>query len=491
MAVQLPSRASDYAGWYNTLVQEAGLAEHSPVRGCMVIKPYGYAIWEKMQSILDKAFKATGHENAYFPMLIPKHYLSKEADHIANFAKECAVVTHYRLKQGTAEEGMIVDPAAQLAEEVVIRPTSETIVWNTYKNWIRSYRDLPILINQWSNIVRWEMRPRLFLRTAEVIWQEGHTAHATRVEALEEALRMLDIYYDFAKQYMAMPLLKGTKTAHEKFPGAEQTYTIEALMQDGKALQAGTSHLLGQNFSRAFDVTFTNQAGELSYVWGTSWGITTRLIGALIMTHGDDQGLVLPPRLAPIQVVIIPIYTSPAEKTTVVAVATAIQAELEAQGITVRLDARDQHKPGWKFAEYERKGVPVRLVLGPRDLQRNTVELTRRDTGEKHTVSRDTVTQVVQQQLQAIQDHLYQRALRFQEAHTVCIDTYAAFKEAIAAKQGFVMAYWDGETATEKQIQAETKATIRCIPWEPAATPGTCIYTGKPATQRVAFAQAY
>ena len=491
MAEQLPTRATNYAAWYNELVKKAGLAENAPVRGCMIIKPYGYALWEKMKATLDQALKATGHENAYFPIFIPKSYLSREADHVASFAKECAVVTHYRLKSATHNQGVVVDPEARLEEALIIRPTSEAIVWNTYKNWIQSYRDLPLLINQWSNIIRWEMRPRLFLRTTEILWQEGHTAHATQEEAQQEALQMLHIYDDFAKDYMAVPFLKGTKTEHEKFAGAEKTYTIEALMQDGKALQAGTSHLLGQRFSQAFDVTFTNQAGQLDYVWGTSWGVTTRLIGALVMTHADDDGLVLPPRLAPIQVVIIPIYKSQEERTAIVKQAASIQTQLKAQGMAAKLDDRDTHKPGWKFAEYELKGVPIRIAIGPRDLVNNTVELARRDTKAKSIISTSGVVAAVKDGLEAIQTNLYQRALHFREAHTICVDTYAAFKEAIAMKKGFVMAPWDGTTATEKKIQAETQATIRCIPLNAPEEPGACIYTGRPAKQRVVFAQAY
>lgn len=491
MAKQLPTRAEDYTRWYNELVKKAELAENSPVRGCMIIKPYGFAIWEKMQAILDRAFKETGHENAYFPIFIPKSYLSQEADHIAGFAKECAIVTHYRLKSAEDSQGVVVDPEARLEEELIVRPTSEAIVWNTYKNWIQSYRDLPLLINQWSNIVRWEMRPRLFLRTAEILWQEGHTAHATREEAQQEVLQMLHIYDDFAKNYMAVPFLKGIKTEHEKFAGAEKTYTTEALTQDGKALQAGTAHFLGQKFAQAFNVTFANQAGQLDYVWGTSWGVTTRLIGALIMTHADDLGLVLPPRLAPIQVVIIPIYKSPSERAAIAEQAISIQECLKAQGIAVKLDERDTHKPGWKFAEYELKGVPIRLAVGPKDLAHNTVELARRDTQEKMTISAAGVVEAVRDGLEAIQANLYQRALNFREAHTICVDTYAAFKEAIATKKGFVMAHWDGTTETEKKIQAETKATIRCIPLDAPKEAGPCIYTGRLSKQRVVFAQAY
>lgn len=491
MTKQLPSRKSDYAAWYNELIKKAGLAENAPVRGCMIIKPYGYALWEKIQATLDQAFKVTGHQNAYFPILIPKSYFSQEADHVASFAKECAVVTHYRLKSTDHNQGVIVDPTAKLEEELIIRPTSEAIIWNTYKNWIQSYRDLPLLINQWSNMMRWEMRPRLFLRTAEVLWQEGHTAHATQEEAQQEALQMLHIYGDFARDFMALPLLKGTKTAHEKFAGAEETYTLEALMQDGKALQAGTSHFLGQNFSRAFGVTFTNQAGQLDYVWGTSWGITTRLIGALVMAHSDDDGLVLPPRLAPIQVVIIPIYSSQEERTALVAQATSIQTQLSAQGIVTKLDDRDTHRPGWKFAEYELKGVPIRLAIGPKDLVNNTVELVRRDTKAKSMISISSVEAVVHATLKDIQANLYGRAQHFLETHTSYVDSYEAFKEMIATKRGFVMAHWDGTTATEQKIHAETQATIRCIPLDAPAEPGVCIYTGKPAKQRVAFAQAY
>lgn len=491
MSQKLPKRAEDFAAWYNELVKRAELAENSPVRGCMIIKPYGFAIWERMQAILDQAFKATGHVNAYFPMLIPKSYLSREADHIEGFAKECAVVTHYRLKKASDGPGVVVDPEAQLEEELIIRPTSETIIWHTYKNWIRSYRDLPLLINQWSNMMRWEMRPRLFLRTTEVLWQEGHTAHATREEAEQEALQMLNIYDEFAHNYMALPLLKGAKTEHERFAGAEATYTVEALMQDGKALQAGTSHFLGQKFARAFGVTFANQFGQLDYVWGTSWGVTTRLIGALIMAHSDDEGLVLPPRLAPIQVVIIPVYKSEAERNLVVQQATALQAALKAEQVAVKLDDRDTHKPGWKFAEYELKGVPLRVAIGPNDLENRTVELARRDTQEKIIVSVDNAIAVIQKLLTDIQDHLYQRATAFRESHTTSVDTYEAFKAVIAQQGGFVLAHWDGTTETEKKIQAETKATIRCIPLDAPQEEGICMYTGKPSQQRVVFAQAY
>jgi prolyl-tRNA synthetase len=491
MEQKLPKRTENFAAWYNELVKRAGLAENAPVRGCMIVKPYGFAIWEKMQAILDRSFKDTGHSNAYFPLLIPKSYLSREADHVEGFAKECAVVTHYRLKKSNDGQGVVVDPEARLEEELVIRPTSETIVWHTYKDWIRSYRDLPLLINQWGNIVRWEMRPRLFLRTAEVLWQEGHTAHATREEAEQKVLQMLNIYDDFARNYMAVPLLKGIKTEHERFAGAEATYTIEALMQDGKALQAGTSHFLGQKFAQAFGVTFANQAGQLDHVWGTSWGVTTRLIGALIMTHSDDEGLVLPPQLAPIQVVIIPIYKSDAERKLVLQQVATLQATLKTQGVSVKLDDRDTHKPGWKFAEYELKGVPLRMAIGPKDLLHRTLELARRDTGEKMTVSVDNVVATVQQLLVDIQHHLYQRALAFRDTYTTSVDTYEAFKAVMAQKGGFVLAHWDGTTETEKKIQTETKATIRCIPLDTCQEKGVCIYTGKPSQQRVVFAQAY
>ena len=491
MAQKLPPKNKDFAAWYNELVKSAGLAEHSPIRGCMVIKPYGFAIWEKMQTILDQAFKATGHVNAYFPLFIPKSYLSREADHIEGFAKECAVVTHYRLKKASDGQGVVLDPEAQLEEELIVRPTSEAIIWNTYKNWIRSYRDLPLLINQWSNMVRWEMRPRLFLRTAEVLWQEGHTAHATRAEAEQEALQMLHLYDEFTRDYMAMPALKGIKTEHERFAGAEATYTIEALMQDGKALQAGTSHFLGQKFAQAFGVTFANQAGQLDYVWGTSWGVTTRLIGALIMTHSDDEGLVLPPRLAPIQAVIIPIYKSEAERKLVLKQATTLQVALKVQQVAVRLDDRDTHTPGWKFTEYELQGVPLRVAIGPKDLEKNTVELARRDTKEKITVSVNNAVTVIQKLLIDIQNNLYQHALDFRKSYTTSVDTYEEFKKILAQKGGFVLAHWDGTTETEKRIQAETKATIRCIPLGALQEQGLCIYTGKPSQQRVVFAQAY
>ena len=491
MYKKLPTRAENFSEWYNELVKRVGLAENSSVRGCMTIKPYGFAIWEKIQAILDHAFKETGHENAYFPLFIPKSYFTREAAHAEGFAKECAVVTHYRLKSDAETNQIIVDNEAKLDEELIVRPTSETIIWHSYKNWIQSYRDLPLLINQWSNVVRWEMRTRLFLRTTEFLWQEGHTAHATQTEAEQEVLQMLNIYADFGKDYLAIPFLKGVKTEHEKFAGAEKTYTIEALMQDGKALQAGTSHFLGQSFAKAFDVTFTNQAGQMDYVWGTSWGITTRLIGALIMAHSDDKGLVLPPRLAPIQVIIIPIYRTQEEKAAIQQQARIIQEQLRTHHIIVKFDDRDEHKPGWKFAEYELKGVPIRLAIGPNDLANHTVELTRRDTSEKIVIQANQLVGQVIQLLADIQNNLYQRAHQFREANTYAVNTYEAFKEAIAQKRGFILAHWDGTTETERKIQAETKATIRCIPLEGTPEPGKCMYTGKPSKQRVVFAQAY
>mmetsp|Transcript_3053 Transcript_3053/g.6776 ORF Transcript_3053/g.6776 Transcript_3053/m.6776 type:complete len:493 (-) Transcript_3053:1039-2517(-) len=492
MVQPLPKRASDFSAWYNELVKRASLAENAPVRGCMIIKPYGFSLWEKMQSVLDQAFKATGHVNAYFPLFIPKSYMSREAAHVEGFAKECAVVTHYRLKNNADGTGVVADPSAKLEEELIVRPTSEAVVWHTYKNWVQSYRDLPLLINQWSNVVRWEMRPRLFLRTAEILWQEGHTAHATRKEAEQEALQMLTIYDSFVREYMAIPVLKGRKTDHERFAGADITYTIEALMQDGKALQAGTSHFLGQKFAKAFGVTFTDQQGQLAHVWGTSWGMTTRLIGALIMVHADDDGLVLPPRLAPIQVVIIPVYKgTTAQQQHVLEQAHALQAALTVQDIAVKLDDCDTHKPGWKFAEYELQGVPLRMVIGPNDLVNNTVELVRRDTKAKMTIRKDNVVATVQTLLKDIQNGLYQRALDFRESHTANADTYTAFKNILIQRGGFVRAHWDGTPETEKKIQAETRATIRCIPLDAPQETGACIYTGRPSQQRVVFAQAY
>ncbi|MEF2228620.1 MAG: proline--tRNA ligase [Candidatus Cardinium sp.] len=486
-----PKRVSDFSAWYNALVVRAGLAENASVRGCMVIKPYGYAIWESLQTIFDRAFKETGHVNGYFPLLIPKSYLSKEAGHVAGFAKECAVVTHYRLKMAEDGQGVVVDPAAKLEEELIVRPTSEAVIWSTYKNWIQSYRDLPILLNQWCNVVRWEMRTRLFLRTTEFLWQEGHTAHATQEEAEKEALQMLHLYERIVRDYIAIPLIKGIKTESERFAGAETTYTIEALMQDGKALQAGTAHYLGQRFAKAFEVTFTNQAGIRDYVWGTSWGITTRLMGALIMIHSDDDGLVLPPKIAPIQVVMVPIYKTEHERTAVIAQLAALQKQLNSQGVRVKLDDRDTRKPGYKFAEYEEKGVPIRVALGPLDLQNHTVELARRDTKEKCTIPMGDLSQQVADWLEMIQAHIYERALSLQQQRTLLVDDYATFKKLMATKGGFLLAHWDGTTETEAKIKAETKATIRCIPLDGDRTPGYCIYSGKPSKRRVVFAQAY
>ena len=486
----LTKRADNYSQWYNDLVVKADLAEQSAVRGCMVIKPYGYAIWEKMQRQLDDMFKATGHVNAYFPLLIPKSFFSKEADHVEGFAKECAVVTHYRLKNDPNGGGVVVDPAAKLEEELIIRPTSETIIWNTYKNWIQSYRDLPILCNQWANVFRWEMRTRLFLRTAEFLWQEGHTAHATREEAETEARRMLDVYADFAENFMAVPVVKGVKSANERFAGALDTYTIEAMMQDGKALQSGTSHFLGQNFAKAFDVQFINKNNELEYVWATSWGVSTRLMGALIMTHSDDNGLVLPPKLAPIQVVIIPIYKNAEQLQAIDAKANEIADKLRAMGISVKYDNADNKRPGFKFADYELKGVPVRLVMGGRDLENGTVEVMRRDTLEKETMSVENIEQVVKTLLDEIQANIFQKALKYRQEHTITVDSYDEFKEKIE-EGGFILAHWDGTTETEERIKEETKATIRCIPFDGDTTPGVCMVTGKPSARRVLFARSY
>ena len=487
---ELTKRADNYSQWYNDLVVKADLAEQSAVRGCMVIKPYGYAIWEKMQRQLDDMFKATGHVNAYFPLLIPKSFLSREAEHVEGFAKECAVVTHYRLKNATDGSGVVVDPAAKLEEELIIRPTSETIIWNTYKNWIQSYRDLPILCNQWANVFRWEMRTRLFLRTAEFLWQEGHTAHATREEAEAEARRMLDVYADFAENFMAVPVVKGVKSANERFAGALDTYTIEAMMQDGKALQSGTSHFLGQNFAKAFDVQFINKNNELEYVWATSWGVSTRLMGALIMTHSDDNGLVLPPKLAPIQVVIIPIYKNAEQLQAIDVKAGEIADKLRALGISVKYDNADNKRPGFKFADYELKGVPVRLVMGGRDLENGTVEIMRRDTLEKETIPVDNIEQVVKNLLDEIQANIFQKALKFRQEHTITVDSYDEFKEKIE-EGGFILAHWDGTTETEERIKEETKATIRCIPFDGDTTPGVCMVTGKPSARRVLFARSY
>jgi prolyl-tRNA synthetase len=490
MAKDFSTREENYSKWYNDIVQRAGLAENSAVRGCMVIKPYGYAIWEKMQAALDKMFKDTGHSNAYFPIFIPKSFFSKEADHVEGFAKECAVVTHYRLKNAPGG-GVMVDETARLEEELIIRPTSETIIWDTYRNWIQSYRDLPILVNQWANVVRWEMRTRMFLRTTEFLWQEGHTAHATEQEAIEETDRMLNVYADFAENFMAVPVLRGTKSVNERFAGALETYCIEALMQDGKALQAGTSHFLGQNFARAFDVKFASQEGKLDYVWATSWGVSTRLIGALIMAHSDDHGLVLPPRLAPIQVVIIPIYKNAEQYEMVCTRAREIKERLQGRGIAVKLDDRDTHKPGWKFNEYEFTGVPVRMAIGPRDLEKETVEIARRDTLEKDIYQLADIETKVEHLLDAIQENMFQKALSFRENNTYNADSWEEFKDIIGNKGGFVYAHWDGTAETEQKIKEETKATIRCIPLQQKAEKGTCIYSGKPSGQRVVFAQAY
>ncbi len=486
----LTKRADNYSQWYNELVVKADLAEQSAVRGCMVIKPYGYAIWEKMQRQLDDMFKATGHVNAYFPLLIPKSFLSKEADHVEGFAKECAVVTHYRLKTDPDGQGVVVDPAARLEEELIIRPTSETIIWNTYRNWIKSYRDLPILCNQWANVLRWEMRTRLFLRTAEFLWQEGHTAHATKEEALEEAKRMLNVYADFAERYMAVPVIKGVKSANERFAGALDTFTIEAMMQDGKALQSGTSHFLGQNFAKAFDVKFINKNNELEYVWATSWGVSTRLMGALIMTHSDDNGLVLPPHLAPIQVVIVPVYKSLDQLAEIDAKVAPIVEKLKAMGISVKYDNADNKRPGFKFADYELKGVPVRLVLGARDIEKGTIEVMRRDTLEKSEASLEGIEAHVAALLEEIQANIYAKALKFREEKTTTVETYEEFKEKIE-EGGFILAHWDGTPETEEKIKDETKATIRCIPLDGDKTPGKCMVTGKPSAQRVIFARSY
>ena len=489
MAEVMTKRSTDHAQWYNDIVLKADMAEHSEVRGCMVIKPHGYAIWEKMQAALDAMFKATGHVNAYFPLFIPRSYFAKEASHVEGFAKECAIGTHYRLKNDP-EKGIIVDPEAKLEEELIIRPTSETIIWNTYRGWIKSYRDLPLLINQWANVVRWEMRTRLFLRTAEFLWQEGHTAHATKEEAVEETMRMLDVYARFAEEWMAMPVIKGVKSASERFAGAEDTFCIEALMQDGKALQAGTSHFLGQNFARAFDVLFTDKENKQSHVWATSWGVSTRLIGALIMTHSDDNGLVLPPKLAPTQVVIVPISKNEEQLKAIDAYVAPMLAAMRAKGITVKYDNDDRKKPGWKFAEYELKGYPVRIAVGPRDMENGTVEVARRDTLEKETLQAADIAEKIEHLLTAIQDNLYQKALGMREAGTRAVDSFSEFKEAIEIG-GFILAHWDGTAETEARVKEETKATIRCIPLHGDRTPGSCMVTGKPSAQRVIFARAY
>lgn len=491
MAKGITKRSEDYAAWYNELVRKADLAENSPVRGCMIIKPYGYAIWEKMQAALDRMFKETGHSNAYFPLFIPKSYLSREAAHVEGFAKECAVVTHYRLKNDDHGKGLIVDPDAKLDEELIVRPTSETMIWSTYKRWIQSYRDLPLLLNQWANVVRWEMRPRLFLRTTEFLWQEGHTAHATEQEAVDETLQMLNIYETFVEEYLALPVLKGVKTESERFAGAVDTYCIEGLMQDGKALQLGTSHFLGQNFAKAFDVQFTSKEGKMDYVWGTSWGASTRLMGALVMAHSDDNGLVLPPKLAPIQVVIVPIYKKEDELRKIRERVEPIRNELMEKNISVKLDDRDTQKPGWKFAEYELKGVPVRLAIGPRDLENGTVEVARRDTLEKITVKLHNVSSYVENLLEEIQTNIYQKALQFREDNTMSVDTYDQFKQVMNDRGGFVLAHWDGTNETEEKIKNETMATIRLIPLDGKVEEGKCIYSGKSSGRKVVFAKAY
>jgi prolyl-tRNA synthetase len=490
MAQKNTTRAEDYSKWYNELVYKADLAEHSDVRGCMVIKPYGYAIWEKMKDELDRRFKETGHSNAYFPLFIPKSYLSKEASHVEGFAKECAVVTHYRLKNAEDGSGIIVDPAAKLEEELIVRPTSETIIWNSYKNWIQSYRDLPILINQWANVVRWEMRTRLFLRTAEFLWQEGHTAHATKGEAIQEAEQMLDVYAEFAETCMAMPVLKGRKTESERFAGAEDTYCIEAMMQDGKALQAGTSHFLGQNFAKAFDVKYADKEGKLEYVWATSWGVSTRLMGALIMTHSDDEGLVLPPKLAPIQVVAVPIYKTESELEQISLKMAELGQQLKAKGISFKYDKDDNKRPGWKFAEYESKGVPVRLAMGPRDLENGKVEIARRDTKEKSVIDFEGVEDYIEQLLNEIQTNLLDRAKKRQFENTQRVDSYEEFKAKIDGG-GFFLAHWDGTKETEALIKEETQATIRCIELDAEEESGVCMVTGKPSMYRVVMAKAY
>lgn len=487
---ELTPREENYSQWYNDLVVKADLAENSAVRGCMVIKPYGYAIWEKMQRILDDMFKETGHQNAYFPLFIPKSFLSREADHVEGFAKECAVVTHYRLKTNPDGTGVVVDPEAKLEEELIVRPTSETIIWNTYKNWIQSYRDLPILCNQWANVVRWEMRTRLFLRTAEFLWQEGHTAHATEAEALEEARRMLNVYADFAENFMAVPVVKGIKSANERFAGAVETFCIEAMMQDGKALQAGTSHFLGQNFAKAFDVQFVNKENKLDYVWATSWGVSTRLMGALIMAHADNNGLVLPPKLAPFQVVIVPIYKNQEQLDAINDKVNTLTSQFKNLGISFKYDNADNKKPGWKFSEYELKGVPVRIAIGARDLENGTVEVMRRDTLQKETMSFDGIAVHIKSLLDDIQANIFKKALDYRASVTREVNSYEEFKVEIE-KGGFISAHWDGTPETEEKIKEETKATIRCIPLEGDTTPGKCMVTGRPSARRVLFARAY
>jgi prolyl-tRNA synthetase len=491
MSKGLTKRSEDFSKWYNELVAEAGLAEHSAVKGCMVIKPYGYAIWEKMQQALDKMFKETGHENAYFPLFIPKSFLSKEADHIEGFAKECAVVTHHRLKNDPNGKGLIVDPDAKLEEELIVRPTSETIIWNTYKGWIQSYRDLPLLINQWANVVRWEMRTRLFLRTTEFLWQEGHTAHASAEEAIAETEQMLEVYAEFAENFMAVSVVKGLKPAHERFAGAVNTYCIEALLQDGKALQAGTSHFLGQNFAKAFEVKFASKEGKQDYVWATSWGVSTRLMGALIMSHSDDHGLVLPPKLAPIQVVIVPIYKGDEGLIKMNMAIEPIVKALRDKGISVKYDNRDTHRPGFKFAEYEQKGVPVRIAMGERDLENGTVEIARRDTLSKEVIQQADLISYVDNLLHTIQDSLLAKTKNHVKEATFEANDYETFKQLIHESKGFVSAHWDGTTETAEKIKEETKATIRCIPLNNVQENGVCIYTGKPSKERVLFAKAY
>ena len=488
MAKGITSRQEDYSKWYQDIVKEAGLAEHSAVRGCMVIKPHGYAIWENMRDQLDKMFKETGHVNAYFPLFIPKSYLSREAEHVEGFAKECAVITHHRLMNDPNGTGVVVDPDAKLEEELIVRPTSETIIWDTYKNWIQSYRDLPLLINQWANVVRWELRTRLFLRTAEFLWQEGHTAHATREEAIEESEQMQRVYAQFAEEYMAMPVIKGIKSANERFAGAEETYTIEALMQDKKALQAGTSHFLGQNFAKAFDVKFMNENNKEEYVWATSWGVSTRLMGALIMTHSDDAGLIIPPRLAPTQVMIVPV---PKPKPEIDEAVDKLMTELRAKGISVKYDSDKKKRPGFKFAEHELKGIPVRVAIGMRDLEKGVMEIARRDTKEKELIEVGKVADHIEQLLEDIQNNLFQRALKFRDEHITKADNFDEFKDILNNKGGFISAHWDGTTETELKIKELTKATIRCIPLDAEEEDGKCVYTGNPSKKRVLFAKAY
>src|SRR5579859_889775 len=491
MSKEITSRQQDYSQWYNDLIIKGSLADHSDVRGCMVIKPYGFGLWENMRDQLDRMFKDTGHVNAYFPLFIPKSFLSREAAHVEGFAKECAVVTHYRLMNDPNGGGVVVDPAAKLEEELIIRPTSETIIWNTYRDWIRSYRDLPLLINQWANVVRWEMRTRLFLRTAEFLWQEGHTAHATADEAVAETRQMLDVYASFAEEYMALPVIKGIKTESERFAGAVDTYCIEALMQDGKALQAGTSHFLGQNFARAFEVKFSDKNNQLEYVWATSWGVSTRLVGALVMAHSDDEGLILPPRIAPLQAVIVPIYKGEERKQALDAKGRELAASLKAAGIRVKYDDNDNNRPGFKFAEYEMKGVPVRIAMGLRDLDNNTVEVARRDTKEKSSVPMEGLAAHIGRLLENIQQSMYDKAKAYRDEHITRADTMAEFERLLDGKGGFVLAHWDGTAATEEAIKEQTKATIRCIPLNNPAEEGKCILTGKPSKQRVLFARAY